>query len=99
MSRFNLTALGGNRWSMAGELSLDTVPHAWHRLAALVSASGQLTISLSRINSTNSAALVMLLQALDLAGELDCDLTFIDIPEPLLALAALSNVDSFLGSS
>ncbi|MGV6826523.1 MAG: STAS domain-containing protein [bacterium] len=96
MSRFNLTALGGNTWSMAGDLTLDTVPDAWKRLSALIAASGQLTISLSRVTDANSAVLVMLLEALDLAGAENCDLKFIDIPEPLVALAGLSNIDQIL---
>ena len=58
---------------------------------------GQLKLSLERVTHANSAALALLLQGLDLARSSDCELSYIRLPDTLVSLAEMSNVDALLG--
>lgn len=97
--RVELESAGNNRWLLQGRLDFSTVPVAWRRLAPLLSVSGPLVLSLSGVTGSNSAALAMLLQALERAGSTGCDLQFTDFPADLLALAQMCNCEELLKKS
>ena len=77
-------------------LDFDTVPRLWPSLAARIESSPALEVSLKGVTHANSAALALLLEGLELAARKGCRLQYLDLPEALLELARVSNVDSFL---
>lgn len=92
-----LSAQGRNHWLLSGSLDIASIPLLWEQLANLISAAGPLTISLKAVEHSSSAGLAVLLQALQVARQNDCNLRFEDIPDELAALARMSNVLPLLG--
>ncbi len=85
---------------LLGELSdtLDfvTVPQLWPVLAQRIRSSRELRVSLAGVKQANSAALALLLEGLELASRSGCRLRYVELPEPLLELARVSNVERIL---
>ncbi len=82
---------------VSGCLDFATVPDIWTQLEAwLRTCTGSATVSLRAVTQANSAALALLLEALDMARQQAITLHLADIPESLLTLARLSNVDTLL---
>jgi phospholipid transport system transporter-binding protein len=79
---------------LAGVLDFASVPGVWEQLAPLVERRHELTLSLAGVERTNSAGLVLLIEALDHARRHGCRLTFTDLPEDLLALARMTRCES-----
>ncbi len=79
-----------------GRLDFDTVPGLWPELAARIASSRALEVSLEGVTHANSAALALLLEGLELAAREGCRLRYLDLPEALLELARVSNVEPFL---
>ena len=92
-----LSAQGSNHWLLSGSLDIASIPLLWEQLANLISVAGPLTISLKAVEQSSSAGLAVLLQALQVARQNDCNLRFKDIPDDLEDLALMSKVLSFLG--
>ena len=91
-----LESAASNRWLLNGRLDFATVPLAWKRLAPLLSVSGPLVLSLEGVTGSNSAALAMLIQALEQANSAGCSLKFVGFPPDLMALAKMCNCDDLL---
>lgn len=89
----------GNKsyWIVDGDLDFSSVPQAWEELRPLIVPGGQLNLSLERVKHVNSAALALLLQGMDLARATGCDLQYLRLPDKLVSLAEMSNVDTLLG--
>lgn len=90
MSAASLNASGDGRWELAGALDFASVPQVWPALEKLLRAGGKLTLSLAGVGHANSAGLVLLVEARDLAGRGDCRLRLVDVPAELLDLARMS---------
>jgi len=91
-----LTAAPGGRWVLGGVLDFSTVPTVWPTLEKLIQSGGAVTVSLSEVRQTNSAGLVMLVEARDLARRSNCQLELVDIPAEMLALARMSRCETLL---
>jgi len=91
-----LTAATGGRWVLGGVLDFSTVPTVWPALKRLIQTGGAVTVSLSEVTQTNSAGLVMLVEARDLARRSKCQLELVDIPAEMLALARMSRCETLL---
>lgn len=96
MSEAALSASGAGRWVLSGVLDFSTVPGVWPALERLLKKGGALTVSLARVSQTNSAGLVMLVEARDLARRMGCQLDLVDLPAALLDLARMSRCESLI---
>ena len=96
MSEATLKPAGRGRWKLAGILDFSSVPALWPALEGLLKAGGRLTLSLAGVRQTNSAGLVLLVEARDLARRSDCSLSLTDIPAELLDLARMSRCETLL---
>ncbi len=96
MSGATLTAAGDARCEVAGDLDFSSVPDIWPQLEKRISAGGELTVSLAGVDRANSAGLVMLVEARDLAKDSACNLSLTDIPSALRDLAAMSGCDTII---
>lgn len=77
-------------------LDFSSVPRLWPSLEKLLQAGGEVTLSLSDVSQANSAGLVMLVEARDLARKGSCELRLVDVPKELLDLAAMSRCEDFI---
>ena len=96
MNAAALTAAGDGRWVLDGVLDFSTVPTVWPTLEKLLKAGGAVSLSLAKVSKTNSAGLVMLVEARDLARRSGCRLELLDIPAEMLALARMSRCETLL---
>jgi phospholipid transport system transporter-binding protein len=99
VSGVELAAAGEGRWRLAGELDFASVAEVWPRLDAQLTRGGRVTLSLDGVSRSNSAGLVLLVEALDVARQRGCRLAFADIPAGLLDLARMSRCDALLGDA
>lgn len=81
---------------LIGKLDFDSVPRLWPELARLLAGAEHLELSLAGVSSANSAALALLLEAIELARQNGTRLQIVDLPDGLLDLAGLSNVRGIL---
>ncbi len=81
---------------LSDTLDFATVPDLWPVLAERIGRSPSLRVSLEGVKKTNSAALALLLEGLELAARRGCRLSYVDLPEELLELARVSNVEEIL---
>jgi anti-anti-sigma factor len=91
-----LQATGKGRWAVKGSLDFAAVPRIWDELARLISTGDPVTLSLGSVDSANSAGLVLLLEARDLARKSGCRLSLVDIPPALNALASMSQAETLI---
>lgn len=91
-----LQATGRGRWAVKGPLDFAAVPHIWGELAELISSGDPVTLSLGSVESANSAGLVLLLEARDLARKSGCRLSLVDVPPALNALASVSQAEGLI---
>ena len=96
MNEASLAQAGDARWALRGVLDFGSVPVVWPRLEQLLRGGGDLTVSLADVESANSAGLVMLLEAQDLAHRCRCSLHLVDVPAELLALAQMSGCEDLI---
>lgn len=89
-------AADGARANLQGSLNCVTVPDLWPQLQSAIQQQDNLKISLQQVESLNSAAVVLLLEARQLATQSAKNLTFTDIPASLENLARMSNVQDLL---
>lgn len=91
-----LTADGDKRWVLSGVLDFSTVPATWQALEQLLTAGDAVTLSLADVTRSNSAGLVMLIEARDVARRAACRLSLVDIPRELLDLASMSQCETLI---
>lgn len=90
--RARIVAPGEGRLQVTGVLDFDSVVALLAQGERLMPRSGQLQIDLSGVESANSAGLALLLEWLDLARARRIDLRYLNVPESLTRIAALSNL-------
>lgn len=96
MTAATLTVVAEGRGALSGDLDFSSVPQIWPAVQKLLASGDALTLSLADVGRTNSAGLVMLIEALDLARTQRRRLRLADIPEELLDLARMSGCDGLL---
>ncbi len=96
MTEAALTVDGDRRWVLSGALDFSSVPTTWQALEKLLTAGDAVTLSLAGVTQSNSAGLVMLVEARDVARRADCRLNLVDIPRELLDLASMSQCETLL---
>jgi phospholipid transport system transporter-binding protein len=83
-------------WRLEGALDLASIPGLWTEMARRIRSSPELNISLKDVQRTSSAALALLLQGREEARKAGTVLRYTHIPDDLLALARVSNVEKLL---
>ena len=91
------TAKGG--WKLTGVLDFASVPEVWPALERLLKTNRRLSVSLGGVVQTNSAGLVLLVEARDLARRSHCKLQLIDLPAELLDLARMSRCEGLIAKN
>ncbi|MCB1722075.1 MAG: STAS domain-containing protein [Chromatiaceae bacterium] len=98
MSQAALREADGGRWRLSGVLDFASVPVVWPDLQRALSGQRSLTLTLDGVERSNSAGLVLLVEAIDAARTAGCALELADIPDELLDLARMSNCVDLLGA-
>ena len=96
MSEARLSALGDDRWLLAGDLDFTSVPLVWPALEGALRTGGRVTLSLAETEHANSAGLVLLLEALDVARRNACELQLTNVPDDLMDLARMSQCEHLI---
>ena len=81
---------------LSGDIDFFSVPRVWPKLAGVIERRHELSVSLADVEHANSAALAMLIEALDHGRRHGCLISFKSIPSALLDLAAMSGCDDLL---
>ncbi len=96
MDKASLNQADQGQWELAGRLDFASVVEIWPQLQGLVAEGGALTLSLAGVSQTNSAGLVLLLEAYDVASRSGCNLRITELPAAMLDLARLSRCEGFI---
>jgi phospholipid transport system transporter-binding protein len=91
---FEATAPG--RYRVAGELSFETVPLIWAESKAELDDAGDPQIDLAEVTNVDSAGLALVIEWIRLAREHGRHLRLENLPDTLLALARISELDGLL---
>jgi phospholipid transport system transporter-binding protein len=83
-------------WALAGELSFASVPGLLDKSQRELDFSTDLHLNLSGIEHADSAGLALLLEWLDLSRKAGGTLSLSQLPEALLDIARVSNVETLL---
>ncbi len=86
---------GGPVCRVAGTLDFQTVPALWRQIEQRM-AEGELTLDLAGVDSANSAGLVLLLEAIEVAQRRRVPLDLRGIPEVIYEIAAMYNARALL---
>ena len=99
MDTASLRQADDGHWELGGRLNFVSVVEIWPQLQGLLAGGGKLTLSLAAVSQTNSAGLVLLLEAYDLACRSGCELRMTDLPAAMLDLARLSRCEGFIADT
>lgn len=91
-----LEALGNGRFKVFGALNADTATDLLKRSEAAFTDAVSLEIDLSNVPEGDSAGLALLIEWLRLAKQHKQQITFQNVPEPIAALARISEVEKLL---
>jgi phospholipid transport system transporter-binding protein len=93
-ARLVVTAPG--RCSLSGELGFASVPQLWPQGAPMFKGQSALEIDLGAVERADSAGLALLVAWRGQAQAAGCALRYVSVPQRLLAIARISDADSFL---
>lgn len=88
--------LGGGRFRVEGRLSFDTVASALEASQKLFSDYHALKLDLSGVTAADSAGVALLIEWVSRARRSKCMLNFLQVPEQVMAIARISDVESML---
>lgn len=81
---------------VCGELVFETVVDLLERGEPLLRQGGCLEVDLSKVSATDSAGLALLIEWMRIAQESGTELHYHGVPEQLMALASISDLDDIL---
>lgn len=94
---FEFTALGEGRFALAGVLDFHTAAAILKRSEELfVDPAPRLQLDLAAVEHADSAGLALLLECLSRAGRANKELCFPHLPEQILAIARISEVEGLV---
>ena len=96
MKEARLTSLGEGRYALDGVLDFSTVNRVAVGGIALFKRDASVDIDLAGVTSANSAGLALLLEWLDVARARGARVTYRNLPESLVRIAAVSNLATLL---
>ncbi len=92
-------AAGADTWRLDGPLTFDSVPALRPSgLGLLAPGGGALTIDLRGVAAADSAGLALLIDWLAIARARGRTLRYVEVPEALRSLAALSEVEALISA-
>lgn len=94
-----LTTPAAGEWLIAGALDFSSVPLVWPALAQVIADHDRVSLSLRDVDRANSAGMVMLVEARDLARQTGCQLVIADIPSELIDLASMSQCEQLIAGN
>ena len=96
MAEPGLTKAADGRWLLQGELSFATVPAILRSSARGFRDSPEIKVDLKRVTRADSAGLVLLVEWLRESERVGKAISFVNVPEQLLAIARLCGIDEIL---
>jgi phospholipid transport system transporter-binding protein len=96
VSEARLSPGGDGRYLLEGALDFTTVSRLGVAARPLFKRGAVIEIDLARVTSANSAGLALLLDWLDVAGAREARLTYRNLPDSLMRIAAVSNLNALL---
>lgn len=96
MNQATLSAEAPGQWLLSGALDFASVPVIWSGLAEVIAANPHVSLSLRAVDRANSAGLVLLVEARDLARRSGCRLDLSEVPQELVDLASMSQVAALI---
>ena len=88
-----LESLGDGRYALSGDLGFENVPAVLEKSREAFSRERKIEIDLSGVTSSDSAALALLIEWIRLARARDVPIVYAGLPDLLLALAGISDLD------
>ncbi|MGA9851729.1 MAG: STAS domain-containing protein [Gammaproteobacteria bacterium] len=88
--------VGGGRVQVEGRLSFDTVGEALETSRRLFAEYHAIELDLSGVKATDSAGLSLLIEWIVWAHHGKCKLSFRNVPQQVMAIARISDVDKML---
>lgn len=98
MTTATIESIDAGSWQLAGSLDFESVPVLWKKLRDIIAKESNVSLSLAEVTSANSAAMVMLLEAKQVAKKANVSLVIEQIPEELMALFRLSNAEHLVAA-
>lgn len=96
MSAASIRADGEGRYRVDGDLVFATVSKVLSWPDSLPADSGALVVDLQGVEHADSAGLALILEWADLAASRHKGMRFANLPESLVRIAELTNLDSLL---
>lgn len=93
MSQLNIIKEGVGHIVIDGDLTFATIDKQTLKSFSFLNTSKEITIDLSRVSSTDSAGLALMIEWIRYSRQNRTQLSFKNIPEQLLNLAKLSGFD------
>ncbi len=88
--------LSDDKFALSGDLDRDTVPALWEYLRAWKIAQTQVNVDLASVQRIDSSGMVMLIHLIEHAKKRNCHIMLGFVPDQLMTLMRLSNVESIL---
>lgn len=102
MSNISTPVINITKGEISGPLNRDSISlfeKNYHQHVLAKANKSKVVINLADVVAVDTAGLAWLLLLMETAQNIDCDLSFIHIPDDLIKLASLSAVDTFLTSN
>ncbi|MBB1313137.1 MULTISPECIES: STAS domain-containing protein [Aliivibrio] len=94
MSEMDLCEAKSDEISFKGALDRETVPNLWNKLTEWKPKLEQVKVDLTHVNRIDSAGVVLLLHLIEHAKKQNCHIMLAFVPDQLITLIQLSNVES-----
>lgn len=94
MSVLDFCEIKADEILLKGVLDSETVPVFWKKLTKWEPSKEQVKVDLAHVNRIDSAGLVLLLHLIEHAKNQNCHIMLAFVPDQLITLIQLSNVES-----
>lgn len=91
-----LNALGDGHYALEGDVTADTVPALWPRIAEAAAGGGATEVSCAGVKRADSAAVACLLEWARLARAAGGSLRVVDLPGVMKVIMEVSDLDGIL---
>lgn len=99
MQKVEIEKAVSGKIELKGELSYENVMTLSHDASAMFSSKSDLCIDLAGITHTDSAGIALLVEWLSEARHHNQDINFVNVPEQVMEVAKISNLDRVLPMS
>jgi len=99
MTEVRLTANGGGRWLLEGELGFASVPAVLLHPGAEITGTLDIEVDLKGVTRADSAGLALLVEWLRESERAGQRITFVNVPPQLLSIARVCGLDEILSLS